>query len=1081
MGIFFRKVALSSGAPSRKLLPILELRPMQNLPASSWLVTLSLAWLMATAPSAMAELTHRYSFASDASDTVGGRHGTLHGNASVSLGAVDLDGTAGTYIELPGDLIEGYTRVTFESWAFFGDNAGWVRLFDVGDTNPSTSFGRNYIFLSPQSGAGDVRIVISDADPGFDHEELVARPGGLNNSYAHLAAVLDPERGWIALYIDGRLVSSNPNLSIPLSAVANNFFYLGRALYGADPYLSGYIEEFRIYNTALSSSQIAASHLAGADTPGLDPGSTVSLTISLPAQLLVEGETTPQLTGTFSNVGQIPLGVTDVALSSSSPSTVEVRPNGTLRARAPGSAIITAELDGITVTANLTVVSVPAEIRHRYSMNEPAGSSTVTDSVGGQHGTVHPAADGPGLVTFENGQAIFPGGASYVNGPYIDLPDYIISTKQNLSIETWATWNGPTGSLPWQRIFDFGSSTKGNSPHDPGAGTSSFWLSPRSGGNVIRFDAWNGTDIVQLTGTSFLPVGQESHIVCIYAPDSGVSQLWVNGVRIASGPTPFALSSMQDVNNWLGLAQWDDAPFNGAIREFRIYEGALTELDIALRRQSGPDALPAAPGLLQTLSLDAPALLAGNPMPSRATLLAHFENLQDVDVSGLSSAQFESSDSTVFTVTSGGNLLPVGLGSAELVASYGGLSVTAAVEVLEPVSLSLAVASPLHAGGPDSPATLTAAYPGDITAEVTQFPGVEFRSTAAATASVAANGNILPLRVGTTTVEASLAGLSASTTVQVVLPPNHRPATLIHRYRFDEPSGSTIVSDSVGTAHGELRNPTVGSDFTGTGRVRLAGGAWNAVPEPAYVNLPNGLVSGLESLTIEAWVNWAGPADSSWQRIFDFGRNAAVAEDTYGNPGLSYMFLSPRSGANTLRFAIREGEGPELPVLDAAPLPVNQDIHVAVVYDTAAGAARMYMNGQRVATGPITYPLSVVEDLNVYLGRAQWTDPKFAGEFLEFRIYEGTYLDDELAATFAAGPDQLPDLTPAPRLEWLITDGTLRLSWPAVATGYILESSARLGPTASWAGVPGTPTVEGDTMRFSVPLSSDAVYYRLRQ
>jgi hypothetical protein len=1054
---------------------------MHNDPAPRWLVTLTLTCLIATAPGAMAELTHRYSFASDASDSVGSRHGTLRGNASVSLGAVDLDGTTGTYVELPGTLMEGYSSVTFEGWAFFGDNAGWVRLFDLGDTNPSTAFGRNYIFLSPQSGAGDVRIVISDADPGFDHEEMAARPGGLNNAYAHLVGVVDPERGWMALYVDGRLVSSNPNVSIPLSAVANNFFYLGRALYAADPYLSGYIEEFRIYNTALSSPQIAASYLAGADTPGLDPGSTVSLTINLPAQLLVEGETTPQLTGTFSNVGPIPLGVRDVALSSSSPSTVEVRPNGTLRARSPGSATITAELNGITANANLTVVSVPAEIRHRYSMNEPAGSPTVTDSVGRQHATVHPAAQGGGVITFENGQAIFPGGASYVNGPYINLPDYIISTKQNLSIETWATWNGPTDTLPWQRIFDFGSSTKGNSPHDPGEGTSSFWLSPRSGGNVIRFDAWNGTEAVQLTGTTFLPVGQESHIVCVYAPDSGVSQLWVNGVRIASGPTPFALSSMQDVNNWLGLAQWNDAPFRGAIREFRIYEGALTELDIALRRQSGPDALPPAPGLLQTLSVDIPVLLAGNPVASRATLLAHFEKLQDVDVSGLSTTQFESSDSTVFTTTSGGNLLPVGVGSAELIASYGGLSVTAAIEVLEPISLSIAVASPLYAGGSPSPANLTAQYPGDITAEVTQFPGVQFRSSATVIARIAANGDILPLRAGSTTVEADYAGLNASTAVQVVLPPNHRPANLVHRYRFDTPSGSTVVTDSVGTAHGELRNPAVGSDFTGNGRLRLAGGAWNAVPEPAYVNLPNGLVSGLNSLTIEAWVNWAGPADSSWQRIFDFGRNAAATEDTYGNPGLSYLFLTPRSGPNTLRFAIREGEGPELPVLDAAPLPVNQDTHVAVVYDTAAGAARMYVNGQRVATGPITYPLSVVEDLNVYLGRAQWTDPKFAGEFIEFRIYEGTYLDDEIAATFAAGPDQLPDFTPAPRLELLILDGNLQLSWPSTAAGYTLESSPRLGPAAAWTGVPGTPVVEENSIQMLVPLSSDEAYYRLRQ
>jgi hypothetical protein len=1049
--------------------------------APDWLVILTLTSILAMAPRAVAELTHRYSFDADVTDSIGGRHGTVHGNAAVSFGAVEFDATAGTYVELPGDLIDGYSSVTFEAWASFGDNGSWVRLFDVGDTNPDTGNGRNYLFLSPQSGGGDVRLVISDADPGFNHEELAARTGGLNNMYAHLVGVVDPERGWMALYIDGQLVAANPNMTIPLSAVATNYFYLGRALYNPDPYLSGYIEEFRVYNTALSSPQIAASYLAGTEDLGLDPGTTSSLTISLPAQVLVEGEVTPELTGTFSNVGPIPLGVADVSLSSSAPSIVEVQPNGTLRALAAGSANITVELDGVTASATIAVVAVPAELRHRYSMSETTGATTITDSVGGANGTIHPAAEGPNTITFADGQAIFPGGASYVNGAYIDLPDYLISGRQNVSIETWVTWNGPTDALPWQRIFDFGSSTKGDNPHNPGDGTSTLWLSPRSGGNVLRFDASNGADGVQLAGTSFLPVGQEAHLVCVYAPDSGVSQLWLNGTRIASGATPFALSTVQDINNWLGVSQWNDAPFHGAIREFRIYEGALTELDIALRRQAGPDALPPDPGLLELISLEVPPLLSGNPAAARAALLADFANTQGVDVSGLSTAQFESTDTSIFTVGNDGNLSSVGVGSADLIATYGGLSVTSTVAVLEPVSLSVAIPSPLPAGGPVSMAVLTAEYPDDITADVSGFAGVNFTSTAMSIATVSANGGVLPLRVGSSTIEATFAGLNASATVAVALPPDYQPASLIHRYSFNESSGSTVVSDSVGTAHGELRNPSAESDFTGTGRLQLAGGAWDAVPEPAYVNLPNGLVSGHTSLTIEAWVNWAGPAESSWQRIFDFGRNAAETEDTYENPGQSYMFLSPRSGANTFRFAIKEGEGPEMPVLEGPPLVVGQDSHVAVVYDTAAGAARLYLNGARVATGPISLPLSVVEDLNVYLGRAQWTDPKFAGEFIEFRIYEGTFLDDELAATFAAGPDQLPDLTPAPRLDVRRVDGNLELTWPATADEFELDSSPSLGPTATWAPVSGTPTVEDGLIRLTVPLGNDEAYYRLRQ
>ncbi|MCL4177901.1 MAG: hypothetical protein KJ072_09165 [Verrucomicrobia bacterium] len=902
-----------------------------------------------------------------------------------------------------------------------------------------------------------------------------------------MVAVVDPPSGWLALYVDGLLLASNPNLTIPLSAVATNYCWLGRSLYANDPYYVGGIDDFRLHNTALSSAEIAAAFQAGPDLVEYDPGTITSLQLTLPAQMLVNGIATPSLAGTFSGVGQIPLGLVEVELTSSDPSVLEVRPNGILRGLAAGPATITAKLGTATATANITVMSVPAQIKHRWSMNETAGASTVQDSVGGQHGTLHPAAQGGNVVALGGGSAVFPGGAGFVNGAYINLPDYLLNTKTNVTFETWFTWHGPAGT-PWSRILDFGTSSKGDNPHNPGAGTSSFWLSPNSGANVVRFDAWNGSAGPALAGPAPLPVNQESHVVCIYAPDSGVSQLWVNGALVASGNAQFAMSTMLDVNNWLGLSQWDDAPLNGEINELRIYEGALSVFEIVLSRQAGPDTLAADPGLLQSIALSAPtALLNGNPQTTQARLLATYENMTNIDVSNLSSTLFTSSDTSIFTVSTTGQLLPVAVGSAELTAEYGGLSTTAPIEVINPTALTLTVASPLPAGGPFVNVVLAADYDGAASTDVRTFAGALFESDNPTVATIAANGAVLPLRVGTTTLTGRLAGLSATTVVQVGLPDAYEAGSLLHRYSFSESSGSTTVMDSVGTAHGELRNPGNGSDFNGMGRLLLAGGAWNAVPEPAYVNLPNGLVSSLPSVTLEAWVRWAGPADSSWQRIFDFGRNSAVdgsgnfLEDTYGNPGLSYLFLTPRSGPNTIRFAIKQGDGPEQPVLDVSPMPVDTDTHVAVVYDTAAGAARLYVNGQRVATGPITLPLSAVEDLNVYLGRAQWTDPNFAGEFDEFRVWRGTFLDDEVASAFAAGPDQLPDLTPAPGLTFVLSNGNLELSWPVSAAGFGLESTLTLGTGADWTPVPAQPVVEGDRLKVSVAADGAEAYYRLKK
>ena len=58
-------------------------------------------------------LKHRYSFSTDASDSVGHADGTLVGAASISSGQVHLKGTRGTYVNLPGGLIAGYPAVTF--------------------------------------------------------------------------------------------------------------------------------------------------------------------------------------------------------------------------------------------------------------------------------------------------------------------------------------------------------------------------------------------------------------------------------------------------------------------------------------------------------------------------------------------------------------------------------------------------------------------------------------------------------------------------------------------------------------------------------------------------------------------------------------------------------------------------------------------------------------------------------------------------------------------------------------------------------------------------------------------------------
>ena len=182
----------------------------------------------------------------------------MEGAATISGGQVHLDGTRGTFVNLPGGLIAGDSAVTFEFWATLGANKSWARVFDQGSTNGNK--GGHDLYFCPHSGAKDFRLTIMDPHPT---ERVVTVPGNLDNqTNLHIACVLDPASGFMGIYTNGVLAALRKDLA-SLSSVDTNVFFLGRSLFASDAPLNGSIDEFRIYNTALSASAIAASFSNG--------------------------------------------------------------------------------------------------------------------------------------------------------------------------------------------------------------------------------------------------------------------------------------------------------------------------------------------------------------------------------------------------------------------------------------------------------------------------------------------------------------------------------------------------------------------------------------------------------------------------------------------------------------------------------------------------------------------------------------------------------------------------------------------------------------------------------------------------
>jgi mannan endo-1,4-beta-mannosidase len=222
--------------------------------------------LLRTKTEVPAVLLHRYSFTNGdttAVDSIGGWDGTLEGGSAIDGNAVQLDGMSG-YVNLPAGLITGLTSLSFEAWFTCSSSSSmWTRVWDFGYTNGGGA-GCNYVFFAPRSGLGTFRYAISDADPGYNHENYIDAAPTPTGVPVYVACVQDGFDGTVKLYVNGQLVSSGKFL-IPLSSVHNVWSYLGRSTYTADPRLKGSIDEFRIYSSTLTPEDIAAHYSAGPD------------------------------------------------------------------------------------------------------------------------------------------------------------------------------------------------------------------------------------------------------------------------------------------------------------------------------------------------------------------------------------------------------------------------------------------------------------------------------------------------------------------------------------------------------------------------------------------------------------------------------------------------------------------------------------------------------------------------------------------------------------------------------------------------------------------------------------------------
>jgi hypothetical protein len=532
-----------------------------------------------------------------------------------------------------------------------------------------------------------------------------------------------------------------------------------------------------------------------------------------------------------------------------------------------------------------------AVLTHQYSFD-----SGVNDEVGGANGVLA-------------GNAVLANGALALDGTNSSLllPNDLFTNYDSISFEIWFVdqpvnntsallyyFAGPQGGMSYKLV-----------------GQASYFIGATTNSVNLKFPA----------------VGQTNHLVWTQDSSSNKACLYVNG-SLASENTNFTWTPSMigsTTTNRLGSSGTVSTSLNfkGSIMAFRTYQGALTPLEVALTDSLGADQALTDPGALQDVRLVVTSP-TGPGAIFRAAVFADFENATNVDVSTQTELMLSSDNTNAVAIAPDQRLQTVGLGTANVTASYEGLSNTVALLVSAPEDVAL-----------------------------------------------------------------------------------------LHRYSFSEATNDWIVHDSVGQSHGRLiglfpalipNYPARNTGFTGKGELDLPGTDWGIpnVQQSCYAGLPDGLISGLSEVSIEAWVTWTLRSSWPWQRIFDFGDGNTITYFFLTTEASTYLPGSNDVARATISTNSISGETPRLNWTNI--LPLNVTSYVAVTYSPVRGVAKFYLNGQPVAAAAASIFLSAIVDTNDWLGRSAFpVDNFFGGRYDEFRIYSGLLQDSDVTQDYAAG------------------------------------------------------------------------------
>ena len=245
---------------------------------------LALLVMASLSVSVNAGLVHRYDFETDASDSVGSADGTIYGSAAIVDGGINSGGSgiSGTLsgglpsngVGLDPSAVDGITGAfTIECWYTTAFGGGYTTAFSFSDGTTS-----NYVLGTPARGNAPYASTVSAIGGGgpANEQQAAGRWSDTNELY-HMLATFD---GTTLTYyqnastdFDGFNTANTLSASIEVPGLnLSSLTQIG--VNGGAPWpdnsMNGSVWDFRIYDNAVSESQVSALYTLGSDASNAD-------------------------------------------------------------------------------------------------------------------------------------------------------------------------------------------------------------------------------------------------------------------------------------------------------------------------------------------------------------------------------------------------------------------------------------------------------------------------------------------------------------------------------------------------------------------------------------------------------------------------------------------------------------------------------------------------------------------------------------------------------------------------------------------------------------------------------------------